>query len=128
MELYNLGRVPWEESQLIYHALAYLGREAMCKCFPATPYFCIGYHQDISQEVDLEYSADNNKRCWNHSLHKSRSAEILRLKAISDNVLKLCKSSLTVETGVRNPFGLPASRAASSIATAYLPRHFSPAF
>ena len=60
MELYNLGRVPWEQSQLIYHALAYLGREAMCTCFPATPYFCIGYHQDLSREVDLEFSADNH--------------------------------------------------------------------
>ncbi|AFM23467.1 lipoate--protein ligase family protein [Desulfomonile tiedjei] len=59
MELYNLGRVPWEQSQLIYHALAYLGREAMCTCFPATPYFSIGYHQDISQEVDLDFSTDN---------------------------------------------------------------------
>lgn len=60
MELYNLGRVPWEQSQLIYHALAYLGREAFCTCLPATRYFCVGYHQDLSQEVDLEFSADNN--------------------------------------------------------------------
>jgi lipoate-protein ligase A len=57
MELYNLGRVPWQQSQLLYHALACLGREAMCTCSPATPYFCIGYHQDISQEVDLDFSA-----------------------------------------------------------------------
>lgn len=60
MELYNLGKVPWEQSQLLYHALAYLGREAMCTCFPATRYFCIGYHQDVKQEVDLEFSANND--------------------------------------------------------------------
>jgi len=55
MELYNLGKVPWEDSQLIYHALAKLGRESLCLLSPATPYVCIGYHQDVSQEVDLEF-------------------------------------------------------------------------
>jgi lipoate---protein ligase len=60
MELYNLGRVPWEQSQLIYHALAYLGREALCTCFPESPYFSIGYHQDICQEVDLDFSTTNS--------------------------------------------------------------------
>ena len=28
MKLYNLGKVSWEESQLIYHSLALLDREA----------------------------------------------------------------------------------------------------
>ncbi len=55
MELYNLGRIPWEETQLIYHALALLGKEALCLVSPASPYVCIGYHQDLEQEVDLEF-------------------------------------------------------------------------
>ncbi|MFH1481315.1 MAG: lipoate--protein ligase family protein [Pseudomonadota bacterium] len=55
MDLYNLGKVPWHESQLIYHALAKLGREALSLVSPATPYVCIGYHQDAEQEVDLDY-------------------------------------------------------------------------
>jgi len=55
MKLYNLGKVPWEESQLIYHALAELGQEALALVSPATPYVCIGFHQDAEQEVDLEY-------------------------------------------------------------------------
>jgi len=55
VELYNLGKVPWEESQLLYHALAKLGRESLCLLSPATPYVCIGFHQDVSQEVDLEF-------------------------------------------------------------------------
>jgi len=55
MKLYNLGKVPWQESQLIYHALAELGWEALSLVSPATPYVCIGYHQDADQEVDLEY-------------------------------------------------------------------------
>ncbi|UCF91622.1 MAG: hypothetical protein JSW39_25675 [Desulfobacterales bacterium] len=59
MELYNLGQVPWEESQLIYHALALLEREALCLVSPAAPYVCIGYHQDVEQEVDLEFCRAN---------------------------------------------------------------------
>jgi len=59
MELFNLGKIPWEESQLIYHSLALLGREALSLVSPATPYVCIGYHQDVEQEVDLEYCRQN---------------------------------------------------------------------
>ena len=55
MELYILGKIPWEETQLLYHSLALLGREALCLVSPATPYVCIGYHQDLEQEVDLEF-------------------------------------------------------------------------
>ena len=55
MELFNLGKIPWEETQLIYHSLALQGREALCLVSPATPYVCIGYHQDVKQEVDLEF-------------------------------------------------------------------------
>jgi len=55
MKIYNLGKVAWVESQLIYHALAHLGREALSLVSPATPYVCIGFHQEASQEVDLSY-------------------------------------------------------------------------
>ena len=55
MELFDLGKIPWEETQLIYHSLALQGREALCLVSPATPYVCIGYHQDVKQEVDLEF-------------------------------------------------------------------------
>ncbi len=60
MKLYNLGKVPWYESQLIYHALAHLGREALSLVSPAEPYVCIGFHQDVEQEVDLEFCRANN--------------------------------------------------------------------
>ncbi|MBU2498845.1 MAG: lipoate--protein ligase family protein [Proteobacteria bacterium] len=59
MRLYNLGKVPWQESQLIYHALAELGWEALCLVSPATPYVCIGFHQDAMQEVDMDYCRVN---------------------------------------------------------------------
>lgn len=60
MEVYDLGRVPWHRSQLVYHALARLGREAVCICSPTSPYFCLGFHQDVDQEVDLDFCAENN--------------------------------------------------------------------
>ena len=60
MLLYNLGKVPWEDSQLIYHALAELGRESLVLISPATPYVSIGYHQDVNHEVDLDFCRDNH--------------------------------------------------------------------
>ncbi|HZK53089.1 MAG TPA: biotin/lipoate A/B protein ligase family protein [Desulfosporosinus sp.] len=60
MELYNLGQVTWFESQVIYHALAHLNREAVILCTPATPYICAGYHQDIASEVDLKTCKEHN--------------------------------------------------------------------
>ena len=55
MDYYFLDRVPWEDSQSLYHAAAYLQREALFILRPATPYFCLGCHQDARQEVDLDY-------------------------------------------------------------------------
>jgi len=59
MHLFNLGKVPWEDSQLIYHALAELGREGLILLSPATPYVCIGFHQDAEREVDLDFCGAN---------------------------------------------------------------------
>lgn len=55
MDLYNLGQVSWWESQCYYHALAELGREGLILCYPATPYICLGLHDDLEQEIDLDY-------------------------------------------------------------------------
>ncbi len=55
MNLYDLGHVPWLDSQLIYHALPRLGLEGLILLAPKEPYVCIGYHQDVEQEVDLSY-------------------------------------------------------------------------
>lgn len=59
MRLYNIGKVPWHESQLIYHALAHKGYEALSLVSPSSPYVCIGFHQDVDQEVDLEFCKAN---------------------------------------------------------------------
>lgn len=55
MELYNLGGVSWLESQSLYHALALLGREGLIICYPTSPYVCLGLHDDLEQEIDLEF-------------------------------------------------------------------------
>jgi len=60
MDYYFLDAVPWEYSQALYHASAHLGRESLFILRPATPYVCIGFHQDAQQEIDLEYTKQNN--------------------------------------------------------------------
>ncbi len=57
MEYFFLDRVPWQDSQALYHAAAYLGREMLMILRPATPYVSLGCHQDARQEIDLEYAA-----------------------------------------------------------------------
>jgi lipoate-protein ligase A len=55
MLLYHLGHVPWLDSQLLYHALPRVGMEGLFVLAPSEPYVCIGYHQDLEQEVDVAY-------------------------------------------------------------------------
>lgn len=56
MDYYFLDAVSWQRSQSLYHAAAYLGREALFILRPATPYVCLGYHQDAQQEIELEFA------------------------------------------------------------------------
>jgi lipoate-protein ligase A len=60
MKLYNLGHVPWLDSQLLYHALPRLGMEGLILLAPAEPYLCIGCHQDVDQDIDLDYCRAND--------------------------------------------------------------------
>jgi len=55
MKLYSLGHVPWIDSQLLYHALPHLGMEGLVLLAPGEPYVCIGCHQDVDQDIDLDY-------------------------------------------------------------------------
>ena len=60
MQLFHLRYVDWLESQLIYHAQPRVGVEGINILAPSSPYVCIGYHQNLEQEVDLEYCKKNN--------------------------------------------------------------------
>jgi lipoate-protein ligase A len=60
MKLYRLETVSWQDSQLLYHALPRLDREGLNLLSPASPYVCIGYHQDAEQEVDVDYCREHD--------------------------------------------------------------------
>jgi len=60
MKCYFLDKVSWQHSQALYHAAAYLGREALFILRPDSPYVCIGNHQDAEQEIDLAFAETNN--------------------------------------------------------------------
>jgi lipoate-protein ligase A len=60
MKLYRLETVSWEDSQLLYHSLPRVGREGVILCSPATNYVCIGYFQDVEQEVDVSFCRENH--------------------------------------------------------------------
>ncbi|HMN61309.1 MAG TPA: lipoate--protein ligase [Anaerolinea sp.] len=60
MDYYFLDAVTWEYSQALYHAVAHLGRETLFVLRPATPYVCIGFHQDAQQEIDLDFARENH--------------------------------------------------------------------
>jgi len=60
MDYYFLDKVSWEHSQALYHAAAYLQKEALFILRPGTPYVCIGFHQDAEQEIDLDFANKNN--------------------------------------------------------------------
>jgi lipoate-protein ligase A len=60
--LYMEGVSPLR-SQTVYHAVAYAMKEdtpnTIIMVSPNAPYVCIGYHQEMQKEVDLEYCAAN---------------------------------------------------------------------
>ncbi len=66
MDYYFLDKISWGHSQALYHAAAYLQHEALFILRPATPYVCIGFHQDAEQEIDLV-----EKRSWSRISGKS---------------------------------------------------------
>jgi lipoate-protein ligase A len=54
MKLYRLETVSWSDSQLLYHAQPRLGREGLNLLSPGSPYVCVGYFQDVAQEVEVD--------------------------------------------------------------------------
>lgn len=55
MYLFDLGERPWDQSMLIFHALARMGVEAVNIVWPKTPFISIGYFQDAQKEVNFDY-------------------------------------------------------------------------
>ncbi|MCJ7642054.1 MAG: hypothetical protein MUO29_09205, partial [Desulfobacterales bacterium] len=55
MLVFDLGKLPGQQSMLIFHTLARLGIEALVMVSPQSPLVSIGYFQDADKEVDLRY-------------------------------------------------------------------------
>lgn len=53
--IFNLGRIPWWQTQAVYTALALLARSAVVFCEPDRPFYCLGYHQNAAELLDQEY-------------------------------------------------------------------------
>jgi len=60
MKLYHLKHVPWLDSQLLYHAMPRVGLEGILILAPVEPYVCIGFHQDLMQDVDVAYCQEHD--------------------------------------------------------------------
>jgi lipoate---protein ligase len=64
IRLLDLGLVPLIRSQTIYHAIGHTmgpaAPDTIILVSPDRPYVCIGYHQDLEREVDLEYCASHD--------------------------------------------------------------------
>jgi len=59
MYLFDLGKLPGQQSMLIFHTLARMGIEALVIVSPKSPLVSIGYFQDAEQEVDLQYCKES---------------------------------------------------------------------
>lgn len=53
LKLLNLGKLPGQQSMLVFHALARMGFEGMVVISPQIPLASIGYFQDAAKEIDL---------------------------------------------------------------------------
>jgi len=55
MYLFDLGKLPGQQSMLIFHALARMGIEALVIVSPQNPLVSIGYFTNAEREIDLPY-------------------------------------------------------------------------
>lgn len=59
VRLIDLGVVPYMSTQSVWHAVAYAmeagSPDTITLLSPDRPYICIGYHQELEKEVDLDF-------------------------------------------------------------------------
>jgi lipoate-protein ligase A len=55
----NLGKLPGQQSMLVFHALARMGYEGLVVVSPSVPLVSVGYFQDAAKEVDLDYCREH---------------------------------------------------------------------
>ena len=59
MYVFDLGKLPGQQSMLIFHILARMGVEALVIVSPRDPLVSIGYFQDADREVDLSFCREH---------------------------------------------------------------------
>jgi len=60
MKLFDLGMVPWKETQLLYHTLANKDIEALVLHSCYETYICLGLPHNPKEELDLDFCKKNN--------------------------------------------------------------------
>ncbi len=64
IRLVDAGSVPYLRSQTVYHGVAWARTngtpDTIILACPMEPYVCIGLHQEVDKEVDLNYCAQND--------------------------------------------------------------------
>ncbi|MFQ5637081.1 MAG: biotin/lipoate A/B protein ligase family protein [bacterium] len=64
IRLVDAGRVPYLRSQTVYHGVAASrtdeSPDTILFVYPEEPYVCIGLHQELKKEVDVEFCRANN--------------------------------------------------------------------
>ncbi len=59
VRLLRLGRLPWRTTQAVYHAVAECmvdeETDALIFAVPTEPYFCVGFHQNPADILDVDY-------------------------------------------------------------------------
>ena len=60
MKLFILDKLPWKQTQLIYHALAHMNIEGLVLHSTKEKYMCVGLHQNPRDEIDIDYCKENN--------------------------------------------------------------------
>ncbi|MBN2379338.1 lipoate--protein ligase family protein [candidate division WOR-3 bacterium] len=59
-KLFEFDTLPGQGSMSVFHTLAREGIECLCLVSPETPIVSLGYFQDASQEIDLDFCARAN--------------------------------------------------------------------
>lgn len=63
IRILDLGTVSWLRSQSIYHGIAYAMRpgdpDTITLMSPDAPYVCVGFHQEVAKEIDVDYCRAN---------------------------------------------------------------------
>ena len=68
MKIFNLGDMDWNESQLIYHALAYKNIEAIVLHSTKDNFVCLGMPQNPKDELDLKYCEEKGIKIFRREI------------------------------------------------------------